>query len=108
LELHYLISIFPSLSQPEHGLPTGANQFGQQALQEAGLSIQVLDPDLLSGINYLVGTHVSRPVPNFASAPSTYPVALSATNGCGTAQASKDITVLQRLWEIFLPLLHKE
>ena len=37
----------------------------------------------------------------------TYTVDLSATNACGTDTVSKDITILQRLLEFFLPLLHK-
>ena len=37
----------------------------------------------------------------------TYPVELSATNACGTDTVIKDITILQKLLEFFLPLLHK-
>ncbi len=35
----------------------------------------------------------------------TYTVSLSATNACGTDQASKEITVWQQIWEFFLPLV---
>jgi PKD repeat protein len=37
----------------------------------------------------------------------TYLVVLSATNTCGTDDVSKDITVLEKMWEFFLPLVGK-
>ncbi|MFZ2096757.1 MAG: M28 family peptidase [Anaerolineales bacterium] len=50
----------------EGGLLTGSDQAGQQSLQEAGLSYQVLDPDLNGGTYYLAEVRASRPAPDFA------------------------------------------
>jgi PKD repeat protein len=50
----------------EGGLLTGADLAGQQSLQEAGLSYQVLDPDLNGGPYYLAEVRASRPAPDFA------------------------------------------
>jgi len=49
------------------GLLTGANQAGQQDLVTAGLSFQVLDPDMTSGTYYLAKTRSARPAPNYAA-----------------------------------------
>jgi hypothetical protein len=49
------------------GLLTGADLAGQQSLKEAGLTIQVLDPDLHSGSYYLAETRLSRPAPDFTA-----------------------------------------
>jgi len=38
---------------------------------------------------------------------NTYSVELYATNACSTTQVDKNITVMQRIWEFFLPLLNK-
>jgi PKD repeat protein len=57
----------PMFSMLDGGLLTGANRAGQQSLQEAGLSFQVLDPDLHSGSYYQAETRSSRPAPDFAA-----------------------------------------
>ncbi len=49
------------------GLLTGTRRAGQQTLQEAGLSFQILDTDLSTGTYYLTETRSSRPAPDFAS-----------------------------------------
>ncbi len=59
-------SQLPLYATLEGGLLTGANQAGQQDLVDAGLSFQVLDPDLRSGTYYLVKTRSSRPTPDYA------------------------------------------
>jgi hypothetical protein len=51
----------------EGALLTGADLTGQEALQEAGLMFQVLDPNLETGDYYLVGTHFNQPVPNYTA-----------------------------------------
>ncbi len=38
---------------------------------------------------------------------NTYSVELYGTNACSTLQVDKDITIVQRIWEFFLPLLNK-
>jgi len=55
----------PMYAMLERGLLTGADDIEQQALQEAGLSFQVLDPDLHSGTYYLAGTYPSRQAPDY-------------------------------------------
>jgi PKD repeat protein len=35
----------------------------------------------------------------------TYTVELSASNACGDELVSKDITILQRIWKVFYPLV---
>ena len=57
----------PMYAMLERGLLTGADRTDQQSLDEAGLSFQVLDPDLRSGIYYLAESRPSRPAPDFAS-----------------------------------------
>ena len=57
----------PLFARLAHGLLTGADQAGQQALQESGLAIQVLDPDLASNAYYLATAHTSRPMPDLAA-----------------------------------------
>ena len=57
----------PMYAMLEGGLLTGADRTDQQSLDEAGLSFQVLDPDLRSGIYYLAESRPSRPAPDFAS-----------------------------------------
>jgi PKD repeat protein len=37
--------------------------------------------------------------------PGIYTVALSATNACSTDQSSTQITILQKVWEFFLPMI---
>lgn len=49
------------------GLLTGTNRAGQQTLLEAGLSYQVVYPDLLEGSFYLAENRVGHPAPDFAS-----------------------------------------
>ena len=49
------------------GLLTGANQAGQQVLSDAGLSFQLLDPDMASGTYYLATTRSTRPIPDYAA-----------------------------------------
>lgn len=49
------------------GLLALANQAGQQSLQEAGLSYQVLDPDPHPGTYYLATTRSTRPTPDYAA-----------------------------------------
>ncbi len=56
----------PMYALVDGGLLTGADQAGQQALQETGLSFQVVDPDLRSGSYYLAEVRSSRPAPDFA------------------------------------------
>ncbi len=63
----FVTTHLPMVALLEHGLLTIASLTGQEALQEAGLNIQVLDPDLRSGSYYLAETHSSRPTPNYAS-----------------------------------------
>ena len=55
----------PMYALLEDGLLTGADKKGQQAMLEAGLSFQVVDPDLQSGTFYLAETRSSRPAPDF-------------------------------------------
>jgi hypothetical protein len=62
---HFASTQLPLFSLLEGGLLTGADQVGQQSLQEAGLSFQVIDPDLRSGTYYLAATFPSRPAPHF-------------------------------------------
>lgn len=57
----------PMYAMLDGGLLTGANRAGRQSLQEAGLSIQVLDPDMLSGSYYQAETRSSRPAPDFSA-----------------------------------------
>jgi hypothetical protein len=47
------------------GLLTGANLAGQGVLEKAGLSFQVIDPDLRLGTYYLAESRSSRPTPDF-------------------------------------------
>jgi PKD repeat protein len=55
----------PLYTMLDGGLLSGANQAGQQSLEKAGLTLQVLDPDLLSGDYYLAETRPSRQAPDF-------------------------------------------
>jgi hypothetical protein len=57
----------PMYSILDGGLLTGANQAGQQALLDVGLSFQVLDPDMRSGTYYQAETRPSRPEPDFTA-----------------------------------------
>ncbi len=57
----------PMYTMLDVGLLTGADRAGQQSLQEAGLTIQVLDPSLGSGSYYLAETRTSRPAPDFSA-----------------------------------------
>src|SRR4030066_962219 len=57
----------PMYAMLEGGLLTGADRTDQQSLDEAGLSFQVLDPDLRSGNYSLAESRPSRPAPDFAS-----------------------------------------
>jgi PKD repeat protein len=57
----------PMYARLAHGLLTGAGQAGQKALQDAGLTIQVLDRNLASGTYYLVSTHSGRSLPDLAA-----------------------------------------
>jgi hypothetical protein len=68
----------PMYVRLDGGLLTGANRASQQTLLNAGLSFQVLDPDLQSGTYYLAEARSSRPTPDFASFGK---VLLSSGNG---------------------------
>jgi len=57
----------PMYALLDGGLLTGTNRAGQQTLREAGLSFQVVDPDLRAATYYLAETRSSRPAPDFAS-----------------------------------------
>ncbi len=57
----------PLYTMLEGGLLTGANQAGQQAIKQAGLSYRVLDPSIGSGSYYLAETRPSHPIPNFSA-----------------------------------------
>ena len=57
----------PMYTMLDGGLLTGADRAGQKSLQEAGMTIQVLDPDLRSDSYYQVETKSSRPTPDFAA-----------------------------------------
>lgn len=48
------------------GLLTAADPIDQQTIREAGLSFQVLDPDLQSGAYYWAEARSSRPTPDYA------------------------------------------
>lgn len=56
----------PMFAMLDGGLLTGTNRAGQQPLLQAGLSFQVVYPDLISGKFYLAETRPSRPTPDFA------------------------------------------
>jgi hypothetical protein len=56
----------PMYAMLDGGLLTGADRMGQQSLQEAGLSLQVLDPNLGSGTYYQAETRASRPAPDYS------------------------------------------
>jgi hypothetical protein len=60
-------SQLPVYASLDGGLLTGANQAGQQSLVTAGLSFQVLDPDMTSGTYYLAKTRSTRPAPDYAA-----------------------------------------
>jgi PKD repeat protein len=55
----------PMYTLLDGGLLTGADQVGQQTIRAAGLSFQVVDPDLRSGSYYFAESRLSRPTPDF-------------------------------------------
>ncbi len=57
----------PLYTKLEGGLLTGTNQAGQQALVKAGLSFQVLDPEMTLGTYYLATSRSTYPAPNYAA-----------------------------------------
>ncbi len=57
----------PMFTRLDGGLLAGADKNGQQALAGAGLTYQVLDPDLSSGTYYLAQAAPGQTAPNFSS-----------------------------------------
>ena len=55
----------PMYTMLDGALLTGADQVGQQSLQQAGLTIQVLDDDMRAGSYYLAENKPSHPNPRF-------------------------------------------
>jgi hypothetical protein len=67
-DIAYFTAIrLPVYAVLDGGLLTGADRAGQKALDNAGLSYQVLDPDLRPGSYYLAQSWPSRPTPNYSS-----------------------------------------
>jgi hypothetical protein len=57
----------PVYATLDGGLLSGASESEQQALQKAGLAVQVLDPELRPGSYYLARTWSSRAAPDYFS-----------------------------------------
>ncbi len=64
---HFASTQLPLYATLDGGLLTGANQVSQQALVDAGLSFQVLDPDMTPDTYYLAKTRSARPALNYAA-----------------------------------------
>ena len=74
----FSLTQLPLYSMLDGGLLTGANLRDQHKLRDAGLSFQVIDPDLQAGTYFLAEIRPSRPAPGFTAYGR---VLLSTANG---------------------------